>query len=64
MRRAIGFMGVGALLSGCGVNQEEFERAIKVCEQNGGLKYFYIFPWPEAICKNGIVISNVEKVRN
>ena len=50
------------LLNGCGVNQEEIKKAIKLCENNGGIKFLYGYPGDNdatVICNNGAKITDM-----
>jgi len=46
---------ISLILSGCMVHPEEWNKCIKICKMNGGIKYHSItFPDRMCWCKNGV----------
>ena len=46
---------VGVLATGCGTTSNEIEKALKLCENNGGLDRIYHNR--QVLCNNGAVFS-------
>lgn len=49
-------------LSGCGVRPDDYKKAEKVCEPNGGLKAFTVFPFRQIVCNNGLKTESLDDV--
>ena len=49
-------------LFGCGVRPDDYKKAEKVCEPNGGLKAFTVFPFRQIVCNNGLKTESLDDV--
>ena len=47
---------------GCGVRPDDYKKAEKVCEPNGGLKAFTVFPFRQIVCNNGLKTESLDDV--